>query len=507
MAELGTAYINIVPKAEGIKGKLENIVKGSTSGSGGIGMKIAKGIGNGLVSGVKLGFAGIAAAGALTGKLLADSFAAGGDLEQSFGGLETLYGEAAAGAKEYAMAAAQAGISANSYAEQAVSFGAALKKAYGGDTAMAMEAANTAIMDMADNAAKMGTPIESIQQTYQGFAKQNYTMLDNLKLGYGGTKEEMERLLKDAQALSGVEYDIENLGDVYDAIHVIQEDLGLTGVAAEEAKTTLVGSANATKAAWTNVLAALSTGQGLETAMDNFSEAAENLVNNILRMLGTVAPQMPAFLAGIGSAIVAAAPEIAPAAAEIAAQLLVTLIQAIPQILTFLPMLFETLKTALSGLDWLAIGSDIINGIVNGLWAAASFLWDALLGILNFGIDQLKAFLGIASPSKRFAREIGHWIPPGIGMGAEDNIRSLDAPLGRVANYGLSVMRRAAAPGMTVVGTSALDLDRLLDYEEARPVEVTVVLQGDAKEVFKVVKTYNTVRTKATHYNALAARR
>lgn len=176
MADLGNAYVNIVPRAPGIKNELTSMFEKSAPNTGGIGRKL----GNGLVAGVKLGFAGLAAAGALAGKLLADSFAAGGALEQSFGGLDTLYGEAAAGAKEYAMAAAQAGISANSYAEQAVSFGAALKKAYGGDTAAAMEAANTAILDMADNSAKLGTPLEQIQTAYAGFSKQNYTMLDNL---------------------------------------------------------------------------------------------------------------------------------------------------------------------------------------------------------------------------------------------------------------------------------------------------------------------------------------
>lgn len=602
MAELGTAYVNIFPKAPGIKTALEDILGDNMPNTD----RPGKSWGKSLLNSIK----GVVSAAAV-GKLIGDAFRAGGDLQQSFGGLDTLYGEAAAGAKEYAMAAAQAGISANSYAEQAVSFGAALKKAYGGDTAAAMEAANTAILDMADNAAKLGTPIESIQQTYQGFAKQNYTMLDNLKLGYGGTKEEMQRLLADAQALSGVEYDIENLGAVYDAIHVIQEDLGLTGVAAEEAKTTLTGSFNAVKASWTNTLAALTTGEGLEAAMANLSESVGYFGANLLDMLGMLAQQLPAFVSGIAAAIQANAPALmagameigvqllngliaaipgvisfvpvlfsalvdavanldlsfigpdligqllasiteassvltdffiqllqsaililnqlapqipailegivvaiqanAPAliagAVEMAAQLLVGLLESIPMIIEFVPAFYSAVWEALSALDWWGIGKDIVSGIINGIMAAGSMLLESLLSLFNTAIEGVKAFLGIASPSKRFAREIGHWIPPGIGVGAEDNIRSLDAPLNRVASHGLSVMRRATAPGMTVVGTSALDLDRLLDYEEARPVEVTVVLQGDAKEVFKVVKTYNAVRTKATSYNALAARR
>lgn len=498
MADLGNAYVNIVPRAPDIKKELAKILGDNMPSGDPAGDKTGKSFLSGLKRVVSV---------AAVGSVIKSAFTAGGDLEQSFGGLDTLYGDAAAGAKEYAMAAAQAGINANSFAEQAVSFGAALKKAYGGDTTAAMEAANVAILDMADNAAKMGTPIESIQQAYQGFARGQYTLLDNLKLGYGGTQEEMQRLLTDAQALTGVEYNIDNLGDVYNAIHVIQEDLGLTGVAADEAKTTLVGSFNAVKASWTNTLAALTTGEGLDAAMANLSESVGNFANNILGMLGQLAPQVPFFLRGIVDALIANAPSLAVGAIEMAAQLLAALVSSIPTIITFIPELFIAVGTAVEGIDWGALGMNIIQGIANGLMAAGGLLWDTMLSLFNTTIEGIKAFLGISSPSKRFAREIGHWIPPGIGMGAEDNIRALDAPLGRVASHGLAVMRRATAPGMTVVGTSALDLDRLLDYEQARPVEVTVVLQGDAKEVFKVVKTYNTVRTKATNYNALAARR
>lgn len=171
MADLGSAYVNIIPKAPGIEKELKKLLGDNMPNTNKQGQKL----GSGLVSGIKK-----VIAGAAIGKVISDAFSAGGDLQQSFGGLETIYGDAATQAKEYAQSAALAGISANSYAEQAVSFGAALKQAFGGDTTAAMEAANTAIMDMTDNAAKMGTPLESIQQAYQGFAKQNYTMLDNL---------------------------------------------------------------------------------------------------------------------------------------------------------------------------------------------------------------------------------------------------------------------------------------------------------------------------------------
>ena len=171
MPEIGKAYVNITPKAENIKKEVEALLGDAGLGGTAPGKKT----GSSFMSGMK----GVITAAAV-GKVIKDAFDAGGALEQSFGGLDTLYGEAAESAKAYAMTAAQAGISANSYAEQAVSFGAALKAAYGGDTTAAMEAANTAILDMADNAAKMGTPLESLQQAYQGFARGQYTLLDNL---------------------------------------------------------------------------------------------------------------------------------------------------------------------------------------------------------------------------------------------------------------------------------------------------------------------------------------
>ena len=335
-AELGSAFISIIPKAPNIKNNITNLLgPAAESGGSSAGGKA----GSALLSKLK-GVVTVAA----VGKIIKDAFSAGGDLEQSFGGLETIYGDAAEGAKQYAVQAASAGISANSYAEQAVSFGAALKQAFAGDTAKAMEAANTAIMDMADNSAKMGTDIGSIQTAYQGFAKQNYTMLDNLKLGYGGTKTEMRHLLADAQNLSGVKYDINNLGDVYDAIHVIQQDLGLTGVAAAEAETTLTGSFGAMKASWTNLLAALTTGNGLEEAMQNLGKSAGNLLKNVVRMLGNVARQLPQLLSGLFSTI---GPELLPAATGIIQGLMTGITTQLPQLLTGGMNMLQTLVTGI----------------------------------------------------------------------------------------------------------------------------------------------------------------
>ena len=401
---LGDAYVNIIPKAPGISGKMEDLLGGAAdSGGKSAGSKAGSAL---------LGTLGKVVSVAAVTKIVKDAFSAGGQLEQSFGGLDTIYGDAAAGAKEFAMQAASAGISANSYAEQAVSFGAALKMAFKGDTQKAMQAANTAIMDMADNSAKMGTDIGSVQAAYQGFAKQNYTMLDNLKLGYGGTKTEMERLLKDAQKLSGVKYNINNLGDVYDAIHVIQGELGLTGVAAAEAQTTLTGSFGAMKASWENLLAAMTTGEGLEQAMANFGKSAGNLLQNVVRMLGNIAKQLPALLNGFFSTV---GPELLPAATNIIKGLLSGITNNLPQLIskggeilknliqgilkalpdlvstasTFIPKAINAILSALPQI--LSTGGEIISTLVSGIIAALpQILMSATKAVIQFaqGIIQ-----------------------------------------------------------------------------------------------------------------------
>ncbi len=284
--KVAEAVVQIIPSARGIQSNIEKELSGEISTAG-------RNSGNSFASELVGTFKKVLVAAGI-GKIIQSAMGEGAKLQQSFGGLETIYGEAAEAAKAYAQEAYKAGISSNEYAEQAVSFGASLKQAFGGDTTKAVEAANTAIMDMTDNAAKMGTPIENIQNAYQGFAKQNYTMLDNLKLGYGGTKTEMERLLADAEKLTGVKYDISNLGDVYEAIHVIQGELGLTGVAAQEAEGTFSGSMGAMKAALSNFLGALATGGDVTTALQAvIGNASVFIANNMLPMLGNIISAVP----------------------------------------------------------------------------------------------------------------------------------------------------------------------------------------------------------------------
>ena len=385
--EIAKAYVQLVPSAKGLKSSISSEIGPAASSAG----DEAGGLlGNGIVGKLK----GILAAAGIA-KILADTLNAGGALQQSFGGLDTLYGEASQAAKDYAREAATAGISMNDYAEQAVSFGAALKSAFNGDVAAAADAANTAILDMADNSAKMGTSIESIQTAYQGFAKQNYTMLDNLKLGYGGTKTEMERLLKDAQALSGVEYNIDNLGDVYEAIHVIQDDLGLTGVAAEEAAGTFSGSMQAMKASLENLMAEIATGGDVTGALGTLMENVGNfLFGNLLPMLGDIILGIPPLLTellntlpdmisqglGDGTSFLEFAQTLLSGLAE-------TLFVALPNFLASIYTLIGNVLQQLMAYDWGTFASNAMSQLTNAISNFVSTFFSGDTNLLQSLID------------------------------------------------------------------------------------------------------------------------
>lgn len=245
--ELGKAYVQIVPSAKGIKDSIVEELGGESARAGESAGQLFTGKLVGTIKTV-LGTAAI-------GKMISDSVNAGGALQQSLGGIETLFKDSADKVKTYAAQAYKtAGLSANDYMESTTSFAASLLSSVSQDTDAAAQLANMAMVDMSDNANKMGTSMQDIQNAYQGFAKQNYTMLDNLKLGYGGTQAEMQRLLKDAEKISGVHYDLGNLADMYSAIHIIQTELDITGTTAREATTTLTGSFASMKAAAQNVL-------------------------------------------------------------------------------------------------------------------------------------------------------------------------------------------------------------------------------------------------------------
>lgn len=280
--ELGKAYVQIIPSAKGISGMIQKEIGGEAASAG---VSAGESLGSkmvGAISGV------IAAAG--IGKAFSAAISEGAALQQSLGGIETLFKGSADKVKGYANEAYKTtGLSANAYMENVTGFSASLLQSLGGDTNKAAETANMAMIDMSDNANKMGTSMESIQMAYQGFAKQNYTMLDNLKLGYGGTKQEMQRLLADAEKLTGVKYDINNLSDVYNAIHAIQENLDITGTTAKEAASTFSGSFESMKAAAQNVLGKIAIGENVMPALESLLETTKTfLFGNFLPMVGNI---------------------------------------------------------------------------------------------------------------------------------------------------------------------------------------------------------------------------
>lgn len=354
--ELAKAYVQIIPSAVGIQGRIQKEIEPEADSAG-------SSFGGKMVGMIKK-----VIATAAIGKALSASISEGAALEQSLGGIETLFKDSADKVKANAAKAYQtAGMSANDYMELTTSFSASLLSSLAGDTSKAADVADMAMVDMSDNANKMGTNMEDIKNAYQGFAKQNYTMLDNLKLGYGGTKSEMERLLADAQKISGVEYNIDNLSDVYSAIHVIQGQLDITGTTAKEAATTISGSFNQMKAAAKNVMGEIALGMDVGPALNE-------LANTIITFaVGNLLPAVWNVISALPSAIVTFVTALGP-------QLFAAVSGLIPQIAsgitTGIPILYQSAMQLMDQFNigiqeqlpiLLQKGVDFITNIVNGI--------------------------------------------------------------------------------------------------------------------------------------------
>ena len=384
--ELGKAYVQIVPSAQGIKSALTEMFDEETDG---LGEQTGQSIGQELIGTLKKV---IAAAG--IGKIISDSINMGGALQQSLGGVETLFKDSADTVKEYAAQAYRTvGLSANDYMEQTTSFAASLLSSVSQDTDAAAQLANMAMVDMADNSNKMGTSMQDIQNAYQGFAKQNYTMLDNLKLGYGGTQAEMQRLLKDAEKLSGVHYDLGNLADMYSAIHVIQKEMDITGTTANEASTTLTGSFAAMKAAAENVLADWSTGADLTAPLQGLVETAQTfLVGNLLPMIGNV-------LAGIPELVYTLVPEILQSGTQLVTSLAEGFTQGIPDFLSnALPQLLQFTEELRANAGvfvdaGLNLITQLLNGLIAGLPDLIAYVPDIIINICGVINDNMPKIL------------------------------------------------------------------------------------------------------------------
>ena len=429
---IGTAYIKIMPEAKGISGEIAGVTDPAAESAG-------KSGGGKWSSAFKKVLA-VAGIGAAVGKALF----AGADLQQSIGGIETLYKDSADKMMAYANQAYKtAGVSANDYMQQATSFSAALISSYNGDVNAAADATNQAMIDMADNANKMGTPLESIQMAYQGFAKQNYTMLDNLKLGYGGTKTEMERLLADAEKITGVHYDINELGDVYDAIHVIQGELGITGTTAEEAASTISGSIGMMKASWQDFMGNLTLGNDIYPQMVSLAESVIAVIRNVV-------PAVWNIITGIPRMIIEHWPEIVAAVSSGVSSLIAyvqsnwpmwvqtvfSTIQQIGQgIITNLPVLLGKAQEVLAGIiGWLQANfPTLVQQALQLLGNLFQTLMSNLPTILA-KLGQLVVTLvrGLVQTAWRTAQTIFLTIISGIGQFASNILQKLRSGLSTV---------------------------------------------------------------------------
>lgn len=393
-------------------------------------------LGNAIVSGVKAVASGIKS-------LISGAIEGYGEYEQLVGGVETLFGSSADTViKNAENAYKTAGLSANAYMETVTSFSASLLQSMGNDTEAAAKKADLALTDMSDNANKMGTDMQSIQNAYQGFAKQNYTMLDNLKLGYGGTKEEMQRLIDDANALNAAQgnytnYSIESYADIVDAIHTVQTEMGITGTTALEASTTVEGSISSMKAAYQNFV----TGLGDQNAdigalTEELIQSAGNVAKNVLPVIESVVKNIAETVREQGpdmiTRFVAYATEKLPEVLKLGIQLIVSLVkglaQNLPELLRGTLALVDAIISAfLDSLpDIIEVGKDIVRGLWEGIKAMASWIGEKVSGFVGGLVDGVKGVLGIHSPSRVFAG-IGQNMALGLGQGFEKQMQSVTA--------------------------------------------------------------------------------
>lgn len=423
----------------------------------------------GLATAAKVGAAAVAAAGTAIvaiGKQAIEQYA---EYEQLVGGVETLFKQSSDTVMGYAENAYKtAGMSANEYMNTVTSFSASLLQSLGGDTESAAKYADMAITDMSDNANKMGTSMEMIQNAYQGFAKQNYTMLDNLKLGYGGTKEEMQRLLEDAEKLSGIKYDISSYADIVDAIHVVQTEMGITGTTAKEASTTIQGSLASMKGAWENLLV------GMADDNADFGQLVNNLVDSAVTVGENIIPRVEQTIQGLATFISSASDTIIPlvvdtiannlpmiisAGVDLVVSLAGALIDAIPELLKAVPQIIlaivngfkslmpqiigigKSIVTAIgdgikslasSALTW---GKDLIQNFINGLMAK----WNALKQTVSNVAQTVKDFLGFSEPKKGPLSNFHTYAPDMMDLfikGIMDNENKLKDQIEKTFDFG-----------------------------------------------------------------------
>ena len=422
-------------------------------------------IGGNIAKGMAAALAGASVA---IGKITTDAVNAFADYEQLVGGMETLFKDSAGNALDYAVNAYKtAGLSMNDYMETVTSFSASLIKSLGGDTEKAVSYADMAITDMSDNANKMGSSMESIQNAYQGFAKQNYTMLDNLKLGYGGTKEEMKRLLKDAQAISGVKYDLSSYADVVAAIHVIQTEMGITGTTAKEAASTISGSVSMMKSAWSNMLVAIANEdlpfeQYLTSFVDSVGVVFDNLypriataLNGIAMLISQLAPQIidkiPALVSLLLPTLINAAMGLVNAVVAALPGILGAFVSALPILINGIQQLIMGVTAALPGLM-----QTVVDTAVALVPMIAQALLDALPVLLSAGLSMMQ---GLAQSIFEAIPVIIEALPVII-----DNIVSfLLGAIPQIIETGISLLTSLVAELPTIINAIVAAVPQIVD--------------------------------------------
>ena len=374
------------------------------------------------------------------GKQAIQSYA---DYEQLVGGVETLFKDSSQKVQEYANNSYKtAGLSANEYMETVTSFSASLLQSLNGDTEKSADVANMAIIDMSDNANKMGTSMSMIQSAYQGFAKQNYIMLDNLKLGYGGTKTEMERLLADAEKISGVHYDISNLNDVYQAIHVIQGELGITGTTSEEASKTISGSLNAMKGAWSNLL----TGIADENA--DFDSLVGNLVDSVMTFGDNILPRVKTVLEGIGKLIKELVPKLAQELPSLLQSILPSLISGVVDLIkalsdalpSLIPVLMNGIVQAFTGI--VDILPDILQALIQATVLIVQSLAEQLPTIIPQLIDAILEMIPMLIDNLPLFIKAGWQLIIGLAQGLLNSIPTLLSYLPKIGSSMLNYFKQ-----------------------------------------------------------------
>lgn len=410
----------------------------------------------GLATAAKVGGAAIVAAGAAAVAITKQAVENYGEYEQLVGGVETLFKSSADTVMQYAANAYQtAGMSANEYMTTVTAFSASLLQSMGNDTDAAAEKANLAITDMSDNANKMGSSMESIQNAYSGFAKQNYTMLDNLKLGYGGTKEEMQRLLDDANALNAAQgnytnYTIDSYADIVDAIHTVQTEIGITGTTQLEASTTIQGSIASMKAAYENFI----TGLGDENA--DMAELITNLLGSTVTVAENLLPVVERVLENIGVVVQEKGPEMIekfvgyaveklPQVIELGMKMVLAIVSGLaknlPQIVrSVLDMTATIVKTFVSSLpDIVDVGKQIVKGLWEGIKAMGSWIKEKVGSFFSGIVSGVKSKLGIHSPSRVFAG-IGENMALGLSDGWDSEYNKIKRNITNGLDFGTATI-------------------------------------------------------------------